>query len=475
MKQQNMQKKTQNPKGLLGKKGKGEPERLSGGEAQAGGGGPSGENGRQQKENIQGYLGELQKLGIVLGLESMRNLMEELGNVQDRLPAIHVAGTNGKGSVCAMLSSILCEAGYKVGTYTSPAVFSRREQYQVNGEAISQENLEEILAEVKEACERLLARGRAQPTAFEVETAAAFLYFCRRECQVILLEAGMGGEGDATNIIRKPLASILTSISMDHMKFLGDSLGEIARAKAGIIKEGGVAIVAEPAQEEVQQAIERACQEKHAGLVYAKEGEAKGVSLKSGRLCFSYGALGEIALSMTGFYQIQNSICAIKAAEALQDMGWEIPASAVKKGLEKSQWEGRFSILCQEPLFIIDGAHNQDAAEKLQKTLKMGFTNRKIIYIIGVLADKEYGKMLDKMLPLAWKVFTITPGNPRALHGRELAEVAKKYHRDITFFPEISEAVRQSLEVAAKEQAIVLAFGSLSYLGEIKKALKDNI
>lgn len=434
-----------------------------------------GGNRQGKKESIEGYFGGLQKLGVVLGLERMRSLMGELGNVQDRLPAIHVAGTNGKGSVCAMLSSILCEAGYRVGMYTSPAVFGRREQYQVDREAISQENMEEILAEVKRACERLMARGEAQPTAFEAETAAAFLYFYRRGCQVVLVEAGMGGEGDATNIIRKPLASILTSVSMDHMKFLGNSLGEIARAKAGIIKEGGIAIVAEPAQEEVRQAVERACREKHADLVYAKEGEAKDVALKEGKLCFSYGALGEISLSMTGFCQIQNSICAIKAAEALQDMGWGIPADAVKRGLEKSRWEGRFSVLCQEPLFIIDGAHNPGATEKLQETLKMGFTNRKIIYIIGVLADKEHEKMLEKMLPLAWKVFTITPGNPRALDGRELAKEAKKYHRDITFFPEIPEAVRQSLEIAAKEQAVILAFGSLSYLGEIKKALKENI
>ncbi len=178
---------------------------------------------------------------------------------------------------------------------------------------------------------------------------------------------------------------------------------------------------------------------------------------------------------MAGAYQAANAICVIKAVEALREMGWAIPAAAIKAGLERAQWEGRFSILCRKPLFVMDGAHNQGAAEKLRETLKMGFTNRKIIYIIGVLADKEHEKLLKTMLPLAWKVFTVTPFSPRALDGRKLAEEARKYHQDVTFCHEIRGAVRQSLWLAAEEKAMVLAFGSLSYLGEIRKALEENI
>ncbi len=469
------------------------------------------------REEIQAYLGQLQGLGCILGLENMRNLMAELGDVQDRLPIVHVAGTNGKGSVCAMLSSVLQEAGYRVGMYTSPAVFGEREQYQINGVAISEEKWQEILGEVKYACESVIASGMPQPTAFEVETAMAFLYFWREGCQVAVIETGLGGEGDATNIIKKPLLSILTSISRDHMQFLGDSLAGIARKKAGIIKEGGIAVAAEPQELEVRQAIEGICQERHARLIYAKEAEAKEIHFRQegyarpadareaeakeihfrqegyarpadareaeakeihfrqGRLCFSYGALGRISLSMAGAYQAANGICVIKAAEALREMGWAIPEAAIKAGLEKARWEGRFSVLCPKPLFVIDGAHNQGAAEKLRETLKMGFTNRKIIYIIGVLADKEHEKILKTMLPLAWKVFTVTPFSARALDGRKLAEEARKYHQDVTFCHEIRGAVRQSLWLAAEEKAMVLAFGSLSYLGEIRRALEENI
>ena len=469
------------------------------------------------REEIQAYLGQLQGLGCILGLENMRNLMAELGDVQDRLPIVHVAGTNGKGSVCAMLSSVLQEAGYRVGMYTSPAVFGEREQYQINGVAISEEKWQEILGEVKYACESVIASGMPQPTAFEVETAMAFLYFWREGCQVAVIETGLGGEGDATNIIKKPLLSILTSISRDHMQFLGDSLAGIARKKAGIIKEGGIAVAAEPQELEVRQAIEGICQERHARLIYAKEAEAKEIHFRQEgyarpadareaeakevhfrqegyarpadareaeakeihfrqeRLCFSYGALGKISLSMAGAYQAANGICVIKAAEALREMGWAISEAAIKAGLEKARWEGRFSVLCPKPLFVIDGAHNQGAAEKLRETLKMGFTNRKIIYIIGVLADKEHEKILKTMLPLAWKVFTVTPFNARALDGRKLAEEARKYHQDVTFCHEIRGAVRQSLWLAAEEKAMVLAFGSLSYLGEIRRALEENI
>lgn len=428
------------------------------------------------EKEVQAYLEQIQKSGsIILGLDSIRSLMEELGNIQDKLNIVHVAGTNGKGSVCAMMTSILMEAGCRVGTYTSPAVFDRMEQYQINGTSISRKEFAEIITEVKEACDRMTARGENQPTVFEVETAAAFLYFYRKGCQAVVLETGMGGETDATNIIRKPLVSVLTSISMDHMKFLGNDLESIARMKAGIIKEDGNAVAAKPSQETVRQTVEEVCREKNASLVYAEEGKAQKIHRKEDFLCFSYGDLGELRLSMTGAYQVQNGICAIEAAKILRERGMNISDSHIKKGLEKARWEGRFSVLLQEPLFVIDGAHNEDAAKKLCETLKMGFTNRKIIYIIGVLADKEHEKMLKIMLPLAWKVFTVTPDNPRALEGKILAGEAEKYHGDVTYSSGISEAVKQALAYAAKEQAMILSFGSLSYLGEIKEALKENI
>ncbi len=424
----------------------------------------------RKEQGIQEFLDEIGKSGSVLGLSSIRRLMGELGNVQDKLNIVHVAGTNGKGSLCAMVSSILREAGYRVGAYTSPAVFCREEQYQVNGEPITEEEFAAAVAAVKEACGRIQAKGQGLPTLFEVETAVAFLHFYWKKCDIALLETGLGGEGDATNIIRKPLVSVLVSISMDHMKFLGDSLAGIARAKAGIIKEHGAVAAIWPEQEEVRQVLEEACREKHASLSYAKKEEAVGIHWEEGALCFSYGEYGELKLSMAGAYQAQNSICAIKTAELLRGQGFQISLGDIRRGLRKAQWEGRFSVLCRKPLFLMDGAHNEDAAKKLRETLKMGFTNGKIIYIIGVLADKEYGKILELTLPLAWKVFTVTPGNPRALDGEALAEQARKYHKDVTPCKTVRQAAAQAMDCALEEGGMVLAFGSLSYLGELKRA-----
>lgn len=445
------------------------------------------------KEETQEFLKEREKLGSVPGLDSIRELMQELGNVQERLSVIHVAGTNGKGSVCAMISSILQEAGYRVGMYTSPAVFERREQYQVNGQPVSEQEFAELMTDIKKACDRMEERG-VYPTLFEVETAAAFLYFYRRRCQAVLLETGMGGAMDATNIIRKPSVSVLTSISMDHMKFLGNSIEEIARQKAGIIKENSFAAAVRPRQEQVRKVLEEICQKKHTELVYAEKEKAEDVHVESGVsfdkgkeqtedtvqnfLCFSYGDYGKLHLSMTGAYQTENSICAIKAIELLRKQGWKITNEQVKKGLEQARWEGRFSRLCREPLVVIDGAHNEDAAKKLRETLKMGFTNYKIIYIIGVLADKEYDKILKIMMPLAWKVFTVTPNHPRAFDGALLAERAEAYHSDVRFCGTVSEGLEQAFACAksktAGEKAMILAFGSLSYLGEIREIVRRN-
>lgn len=424
------------------------------------------------EKEIQDYIMEIQKSGSILGLESIRELMRELNDVQNEQQVIHVAGTNGKGSVCAMLESVLLEAGVRVGKYTSPAVFQPEERYRVNGENIRKEEFSEVISQVKAACDRMVERGLSQPTVFEVETAAAFLYFYQKNCDIVILETGMGGATDATNIIRKSLVSVLTSVSRDHMGFLGDTLEEIAKVKAGIIKEGGrVAASAQP--EEVRSVIDKVCKECKASVVYTDARQVEKVHIAENRLCFHHAQLGEIKLKMMGKYQVQNALCVIETIHQLVKQGYSISAEQLKKGLEQAEWEGRFSCLCEKPLFVMDGAHNEAAAQELRETLEMGFTKCKIIYIIGVLADKEHEKMLRCMLPMAEKVFTITPLNPRAMAGEDLAKEARKYHRDVVFVPKIEEAVKLALEAADSEQGMVLAFGSLSYLGEVKNALKE--
>ncbi len=449
----------------------------------------------QTEAEVEIYLEEIAKSGSILGLESMLGLMEELGNVHRYLKYVHVAGTNGKGSVCAMVSSILRQTGMRVGRYTSPAVFGRREQYQVNGEAITSEEFVRVISEVEAACNSLVAKGRRQPTVFEVETAAAFLYFYQQKCQMVVLETGMGGITDATNIIESPLVSVLTSISMDHMKFLGNDLQQIARMKAGIIKEGCRVVAVRPKQEEVRQVIEEICCQNHAHLAYSSVQKASHLRYcqrgEEMRQCFSYpcrrleeagnsaqmGVLQksfmEIELSMMGDYQIENAVCAIETARALQDLGFSVTDEEICAGLSQARWEGRFSMLCHSPLVVVDGAHNADAAKKLRETLKRGFTNWQIIYIIGVLADKEHEEMLRIMLPLSQQVFTVTPGSPRAMDGQVLAAEARKYHGQVSHCPTVKEAVQKALSVAGGEKSMVLAFGSLSYLRELREALKE--
>ncbi len=424
------------------------------------------------KKEADDYIREIDKKGSILGLESIRELMKELEDVQDALKIIHVAGTNGKGSACAMLESVLIEAGYRVGKYTSPAVFTEAERYRVNGENITEEEFAKSISQVKAACERMLDKGLSQPTRFEVETAAAFLYFYQKKCDIVILETGMGGATDATNIIRKSLVSILTSISRDHMGFLGDTIEEIAAVKAGIIKKHGKVVAMCP-ESGVRKVIDAACEKQEAEVVYTNPEQVREVRITNHRLCFLHEELGEIKLKMMGKYQVQNALCVIEAVKQLEKQGYAISKKQLKQGLEKAEWEGRFSILNEQPLLVIDGAHNEDAAKKLRETLEMGFTKYKIIYIIGVLADKEHEKMLKQMLPLAEKVFTVTPHNPRAMDGKELAKEALKYHKDVTFVPEIKEAVDMAIKEAKEEQKMVLAFGSLSYLGEVKKALKE--
>ena len=440
------------------------------------------------------YIGQAGQYGISPGLENIRELCRRLGDPQKGLKFVHVAGTNGKGSVSAFVASVLKCGGYRVGRYLSPALFDYREIIQVNGREISKKALCSGMDLVREVCDGMTAEGMPHPTLFEMETALGFWYFREKECDIVVLETGMGGLLDATNVVEDTCAAVLTSISMDHMKFLGNSIEEIARQKAGIIKENSFAAAVRPRQEQVRKVLEEICQKKHTELVYAEKEKAEDVHVESGVsfdkekeqtedraqnfLCFSYGDYGKLRLSMTGAYQTENSICAIKAIELLRKQGWKITNEQVKKGLEQARWEGRFSRLCREPLVVMDGAHNEDAAKKLRETLKMGFTNYKIIYIIGVLADKEYDKILKIMTPLAWKVFTVTPNHPRAFDGALLAERAEAYHSDVRFCGTVSEGLEQAFACAksktAGEKAMILAFGSLSYLGEIREIVRRN-
>lgn len=412
------------------------------------------------------YIEEISKSGSILGLESIQNLMHELGDVQEQLQVIHIAGTNGKGSTGAFIESVLIEAGYLVGRYTSPAVFEALEVWRINQKNITEEEYVNCLLEVKAACERMIAKGMPQPTVFEVETALAFLYFYQKKCDYVLLEVGMGGETDATNLITKPVCSVLTSISKDHMKFLGNTLEEIAKVKAGIIKEGCPVVTSDTQKKEVLEVIESAIKEKQAKMILAKENWIQKIQIENGKICYEHENAEKIELSMSAVYQIENSNLAITVCMEILKLSEEV----IQKGIKKTVWAGRFEQILEEPLVIIDGAHNEDAAQKLKREIQNHFTNRKITYIIGVLADKEYTKILEIMLPSAQRVYTVTPSNPRALDGNVLAESIRSFGKEAIYCDSIQKAVKLAVDGAAKDEVIV-AFGSLSYLAELKSEI----
>lgn len=449
-------------------------------------------------EEARAFADKTKAYGSVLGLDSIRALMAELGNVQEELSVIHIAGTNGKGSVGAMLDAVLQSAGCRVGRYSSPAVFAYEEIWQINGQNISREDYGAVMSRVAAACQALVEQGRPHPTSFEVETALAFLYFREQQCDVVLLETGMGGSMDATNLISHPLCSVITSISRDHMAFLGNTLTEIAEAKAGIIKEG-CPVVSAWQQPEAEAVLRRTAQERHAPMTVAEK--VSEVSYDMDRLQLAYGDIGTVTVNLTGAYQAANTACALETVRRLQALGYGISPKQIRTGLAQVRWSGRMERLCSHPYFFLDGAHNEAAAYRLAETVENCFTNRRITYIIGVLADKEYEKMLSILLPYCRKVYTVTPGNPRALAAEELARSAREILcgeisregqernvcRDQTgagrFFdaesvpevvcaPDISRAVEAALQEAEPED-VILALGSLSYLAEVKACVSN--
>ncbi len=423
-------------------------------------------------EEARSYLDYINKAGIILGLESMEHLLAELGNPQDQLKFIHIAGTNGKGSVLAYVSTILKEAGYRVGRYISPTLFSYRERIQVNEEYISREAVSCYVEKIQQAVERMQEKGMSVPTIFEVETAMAFLHFVDQHCDIVVLETGMGGDTDATNVIQTTVMEVIVSISLDHTAFLGNTLAEIAGHKAGIIKPGTVVVSAKQ-DPEAMAVIEKRAEECGASLKVADWEQAEEITYGLEEQTFSYGTERDIHIHLGGSYQIKNAVIACVCVQVLRELGYEISDTQMRDGFAKTRWNGRFTVLCKDPMVIIDGAHNPDGAAELEKSICQCLKEKEIYGICGVFKDKEYDKVLHSILPHLKAVTTIqTPGNPRALPAEDLAEAAKKYCTQVHAEKNIEKAVREAMEWAGKVQGVVLAFGSLSFLGEIRKAVE---
>ena len=410
------------------------------------------------------YLHNAPQFKGVLNLENMRSLMDILDEPQNKLNCIHIAGTNGKGSTAAFLSSILQEAGYKTGMYTSPYIHKINETIQINGQPINDYDFAELLTEVRTQTEFLPADKK--PSEFELTTGLAFLYFQRKKCHMAVIETGVGGRLDATNVIKSPLISVITSIDYDHLKILGKTLEEIAFEKAGIIKPERP-LVSWPQSPQVKRVLEAACKEKSSGFI---EADFENLSIKEtteALTTFDYKEYKELEISLLGKHQAMNAALAAEAAITLSSLGFNVPEGALRRGLLTAKWPGRFEILHHSPEVIIDGAHNMHGLKTLKENLKLYYPGKKFIMITGVLADKDYRTMMNEMLPLALGFYTVTPDNHRALPANELANYLRQFHNDVTACETAEDAVRNALK-NARSQDVICAFGSLYYIGRVR-------
>ena len=418
-------------------------------------------------------MDEVSKYGSVLGLESMRELLRRLGDPQNELKFIHISGTNGKGSVLAYLSTILSGAGYRTGRYISPTLFSYRERIQVDGEYIEKESLACHVTAIAAAAEDMQKAGLPSPTVFEIETALAFLYFKEKRCDIVTLEVGCGGLLDATNVITTTVMEVIASISMDHTDLLGDTLAKIAAQKAGIIKPDTMVVSAQQ-KSEAAQVIEDTCKEQYCTLQMVDESKISNVHYGAEGQTFSYKTWENVAISLAGSYQIKNAALALEGVEALRKLGYALSDQQVREGLLHTAWRGRFTTLPRDPTVIIDGAHNPAAARELKDSLERYFPGKTLYYVMGMFKDKDYAQVIDLTAPLARHIITVeTPGNPRAMPARELAEAVGKVNPSVEWADSVAHGVEKALAMAGKEDAVIV-FGSLSFLGEAADAVNEK-
>lgn len=418
------------------------------------------------KETLE-YISSINWKGSVLGLSRIRDLLEKLGNPQKDLKFIHIGGTNGKGSTAAFLSSILKEAGYKVGLFTSPYIEVFNERMQINNENISDEELAEITTWIRPFADSM----EDAPTEFELNTAICMVYFQRNRCDLVVLEVGMGGELDSTNVIDSPEAAVITAIGLDHTEELGDTIEKIAKTKAGIIKSGCSAVLYRQ-RESVTDIIRERCRETGAELLISEPQNVNPISMDIEGQTFSYPGYGRLRIPLIGTYQLQNVSLALKTVEAMQKRGWKIPKEAVAAGLEKTRWPGRFEVVLRDPLMIVDGAHNPHGIRATSESLRTVFPEKKLVFLFGVMADKDYPDMLDQILPMAKEVCCVTPDNPRALKAVELAEIIEQKGVKATPFGSVAEAVDSVIQKAKEAKTAAVALGSLYMIGDIKSYMK---
>lgn len=420
-------------------------------------------------EEAMNFIQNTSKFGSVLGLDNIKELLERLGNPQDQLKVVHIAGTNGKGSTLAFLAGIFRESGYRAGRYVSPASFSYEERFRINEENISKKDLCFYMEKIKNVAEEMVKDGLSHPTMFEIETALSFLYFLDKKVDVVLLETGMGGRLDATNVVKKPIATVIASIGMDHMQFLGDTLEKIASEKAGIIKEG-CPVISYDNTKEVNEVIKNKAKQMHAKVTFVNSAGIRVLQESLNGESFSYRSSDgrwyeKIEIPLLGRHQINNAALALETLNVIKNY-YCISDFQTEDGMRKTIWRGRIEILEREPMVICDGAHNPDGAKSLLSFLQNNFTNQRLIYIMGVLSDKDYEQMVQILAPAADKIYTVAPDNPRALSSRELCNCISKYHQNVEERQRLAECLSEVRQKAEKDDVIIIC-GTLSFQNEL--------
>lgn len=397
------------------------------------------------------------------GLSRTRRLLELLGEPQSGLRFIHVAGTNGKGSTSAMLSGVLKAAGLKTGFYTSPYISRFNERIQIDGEPIS----DALLAEITEKIAPLALSMDDRPTEFELVTAIAVEFFAREKCDIVILETGLGGRLDSTNVIESPLLSIITNIGLDHTRELGDTVEKIAAEKAGIIKENRPVVIYD-LPENVRAVIERRCVETSSPLISADFSRIKQITDGRSGQAFSYKSHENLFLPLLGEHQLRNAAVALEAVSLLRSQGFEIPDGAVKSGFDNTRWPARFEILSESPFFVLDGGHNPQCAETVAENLRRYFPGMKVVCLFGVLAGKDYLSMAETLNTAADCFVTITPPNPKALSAAELAKSLYSFGKPVYISDTITDGIEKALSLADRNN-VVCAVGSLYSAGTVRE------
>ena len=405
------------------------------------------------------------------GLARMQNLCDHLGNPEKELQCIHIAGTNGKGSLAAMTSAILTAAGYKTGLTISPYVVDFRERFQIDGEMIPPRTLANLTEKVLDAIDAIEAEGGEKPVEFEAVTALAFLWFAREKCDLVVLETGLGGRCDATNVVPHKLVAAITKIGYDHMEVLGDTLDKIAAEKAGIIKEGTVVVNYPDQPAEAMGPILTAAAEAHTSIITPDKDDLTLLRGKRLENRIDYGGY-RAALGLPGTHQANHAAMAVEIALALwREFGYDISDDAILQGLADARMPARIEVLRRHPLLLLDGCHNPDGAKMLAATLTRADFEENLVGVLGVLADKDYKDMLSDLAPCFAKIYTVTPNCPRALSAEELQKEAR-FHTDAEAADSVADAIRKAVDYADENNlAGVVVCGSLYLAAEARPYL----